>query len=255
MSTPLLVEFFNALPEDALRGHGDWPFSAGDHKDPNASAKNRSTPTPQSRTGGKARRRAAIHVFTKQVAARYNEGTLLRLLATGAVAARRAAVFALGLLGSPAANDVLAARLHDEDEVVARMAGDALWNLWFRGDNPAHSDELYRLSKLRDREKALAGLSELITRAPRFAEAYNQRAILYFRLEQFDRSAADCEATLRLNPHHFGAQAGLGQCYLRLRKHRAALKAFRVALRINPRLEGIAETVRALENTLGEEGR
>jgi tetratricopeptide (TPR) repeat protein len=249
MSTPLLIEFFNALPEDALRGSGDWPFSRveGD-KDSRVPAKSKST-------GGKARRRAAIHVFTRKVQEHYNEGTLLRILQSGKASHRRAAIFALGLLGSPAANDILAVHLRDEDEETARLAGDALWSLWFRGDNPAHSDELYRLTRMRDREKALTKLGELITRAPRFAEAYNQRAILHFRLEQYDRSAADCEAALRLNPHHFGAQAGLGQCYLRLRKYKAALKAFRLALRINPRLEGIAETVKALENTLGEEGR
>jgi tetratricopeptide (TPR) repeat protein len=249
MSTPLLVEFFNVLPEDALRGQGDWPtgrFHAD--KDASRSSKGRAT-------GGKARRRAAIHVFRKQVQERYNEGTLLRLLQSADITARRAAIFALGLLGSPAANDALAACLHDEDEDAAYLAGEALWNLWFRGDNPGHSDELYRLARLRDTEKALAGLNELIVRAPRFAEAYNQRAILYYRMEQYDRAAADCETTLRLNPHHFGAQSGLGGCYLGMRKHRAALKALRTALRMNPRLESIAETVRALENTLGEDGR
>ncbi len=40
-----------------------------------------------------------------------------------------------------------------------------------------------------------------------------------------------------------------------MRKHRAALKAFRNALRINPYMDGVAETIRALENALGEEGR
>jgi tetratricopeptide (TPR) repeat protein len=249
MSTPLLVEFFNALPEDALRGQGDWPFSRSESdKDAGRSTKGRAT-------GGKARRRAAIHIFRKQVQERYNEGTLLRLLQSPCVAPRRAAIFALGLVGSPAANDALAACLHDDDEDAAIMAGEALWSLWFRGDNPGHSDELYRLVRMRDSEKALTGLNELIIRAPRFAEAYNQRAILYYRLEQYDRAAADCETALRLNPHHFGAQAGLGGCFLRMRKNRAALKALRIALRMNPRLESIAETVRALENTLGDDGR
>jgi hypothetical protein len=42
---------------------------------------------------------------------------------------------------------------------------------------------------------------------------------------------------------------------MQLRKHRAALKAFRAALRINPHLDGVADTVRALETALGEEGR
>ncbi|MFO0877943.1 MAG: tetratricopeptide repeat protein [Gemmataceae bacterium] len=248
MSVPLLVEFFNALPEDALRGGLDWPVSQ-------SIGERTERPTTTGKGGGKARRRAAIHVFTKQVQHHYFEGTLLRLLDHDEPQTRRAAVFALGLLGSPGINDLLAAHLHDEDEEVSRLASEALWSLWFRGDNTTHSDELYRILRLRDRDKALEALNDLIERAPRFAEAYNQRAILYFRLERYDRSAADCEAVLKLNPHHFGAQAGLGQCHLRLRKHRSALRAFRAALRIFPYLDGVAETVRALENTLGEEGR
>jgi tetratricopeptide (TPR) repeat protein len=243
MGTPLLVEFFSALPEDAVQEAPDLPASRSADRDGQAR---------KPATGGKARRRAAIHVFCKQVQERYTEGTLLRLLQVGDVSARRASVFALGLLGSMASNEALAACLHDEDEEVARLASDALWTLWFRGDTSPHSDELHRIVRAREPEKALAGLNDLIGRAPQFAEAYNQRAIVYFRLEQFDRSAADCEAALKLNPQHFGAQAGLGQCYLRLRKHRAALRAFKVALRINPRLEGVAEAVRTLENTLGE---
>jgi tetratricopeptide (TPR) repeat protein len=247
MSAPLLAEFFLSLPEEAIRDVPGLPVRRHYEEDEQT--------TRRPPTGGMAKRRAAIHVFCKRVNERYNEGTLLRLVQTGNVLSRRAAVFALGLLGSPAVHDALVACLHDDDEGVARLTVDALWSLWFRGDNPAHSDELHRLVRLEDIGKLLAGLDDLIARAPSFAEPYNQRAIAHFRLGHYDRSAADCEAVLKLNPHHFGAQAGLGQCLLRLRKHRAALRAFRIALRINPRLDGVAEAVRTLENTLGEEGR
>jgi tetratricopeptide (TPR) repeat protein len=227
VSTALLVQFYNELPEGR---DGEGPDK------------------------NKALRQAAREAFKKRVAQRYSEGTLMRLLEHGEPRARRAALLALGMLGTMHANEAIAARLHDEVE-LSHLAADALWSLWFRADTPAHNEELQRLVRLRDREKALAGLDALIIRAPGFAEAYNQRAILNFRLKQFERSIADCEKTLELNPHHFGAQAGIGQCYLQLRKHRAALKAFRSALRINPHMDGIAETVRALENALGEEGR
>jgi tetratricopeptide (TPR) repeat protein len=247
MSAPLLVEFFLALPEEAIRDVPGRPiqrqFEDGDS----------STRRPAS--GGTAKRRAAVHVFCKRVQERYTEGTLLRLLEVGDVSARRAAVYALGLLGSLPVNESLARCLHDPDEETTRLATDALWSLWFRGDDPAHSDALHRLVRLEDMEKLLAGLDNLIRQAPRFAEAYNQRALAHFRLRHYDRSAADCEMVLKLNPHHFGAQAGLGQCWLQMRRHRAALRAFRVALRINPRLEGVAEAVRVLENRLGEDGR
>ena len=225
MSNSLLVEFFNQIPEG------------------------RSEDKP------KMTRKEAIEVFKRQVAERYNEGTLLRVLEHGDSCSRRAALLALGLLGTMDACSVIASRLHDEDREICQTAADTLWTLWFRADSPANNEELQRLARLRDRQKALAGLDALILRAPEFAEAYNQRAIVHFRLKQFDRCIADCEKALELNPHHFGAQAGLGQCYLQMRKHRAALKAFRHALRINPQMDGVAETIRALENALGEEGR
>ncbi len=179
----------------------------------------------------------------------------MRVLEHGDGCSRRAALLALGLLGTTDSCSVIASRLHDEDREVSQTAADTLWTLWFRGDNPANNEELQRLARMRDRRKALAGLDALILRAPEFAEAYNQRAIVHFRLKQFDRCIADCEKVLELNPHHFGAQAGLGQCYLQMRKHRPALRAFRHALRINPNMDGVAETIRALENALGEEGR
>jgi tetratricopeptide (TPR) repeat protein len=244
MSTALLVDYFQQLPERVVRGPGASPPGAADPGEPARPA-----------GLGKARWRVAVDAFKKETTNRYTEGTLLRLLVNPDPCARRAAVFALGLVGSPEVNSALAACLHDDDADVPYLAAEALWVLWFRGANSAQSGELIRLVRLRDRQQALAGLDKLLQEAPLFAEAYNQRAILNFRLRQYDRSVTDCEKTLELNQHHFGAQAGLGQCYLQLRKQRAALKALRGALRINPHLDGVAETVRALEKTLGEEGR
>jgi hypothetical protein len=47
----------------------------------------------------------------------------------------------------------------------------------------------------------------------------------------------------------------MAQCFMKLHKPRAALRAFRNAFRINPGLEGIEDTIRALEDVLGEEGK
>ena len=138
--------------------------------------------------------------FLNLARARYTEGTLLRLLDAADARAKRAALLALGKIGGMTANDSVAARLQDEDAEVRQLAADALWGLWFRADTDENNQELQRLVRLRDREKALAGLDQLIERAPHFAEAYNQRAILFFRLKQYDRSIADCEKALRAQP-------------------------------------------------------
>jgi tetratricopeptide (TPR) repeat protein len=193
--------------------------------------------------------------FKQEAAGRYSEGTLQRLLSEANSDARRSAVMALGLVGSMASNKAVAGRLHDNDAQVRRLAADALWALWFRAGTEAHNLELQRLMRLREPQQALVGFESLLKKAPTLAEAYNQRAILHFRLERYEDSAADCETALKLNPFHFGAQSGMGQCYLKLRKPKAALRAFQSALRINPNLEGVEETIRALEEVLGEEGK
>ncbi|HTU92981.1 MAG TPA: hypothetical protein VMF69_23065, partial [Gemmataceae bacterium] len=69
MGNCLLVEFYQQIPEDP-------------HAKP------------------KVTRKEAIEVFKHCVAKRYNEGTLLRLLANGDSQSRRAALLALSLLGT-----------------------------------------------------------------------------------------------------------------------------------------------------------
>src|SRR2546422_444778 len=75
--------------------------------------------------------------------------------------------------------------------------------------------------------------------APELAEAWNQRAIAYFNMGRFTDSIRDCRQALELNPHHFGAAIGMGQCYLQLNDRTAALESFRRALKLNPNLEGV----------------
>jgi tetratricopeptide (TPR) repeat protein len=193
--------------------------------------------------------------FKRKTAARYTEGTLQRLAEASDADARCAAVLALGLLGTMASNETLADRLHDEEPQVRRFASEALWAMWFRGPNAAHGEELRRLVRLTDRADVLAGLDALIGAAPNFAEAYNQRAILHFRNRDFEKALADCEHVLEHNPYHFGALSGMAECYVNLRRPRAALRVYRQAYRINPNLGGVEESIRALEEALGEEHR
>jgi tetratricopeptide (TPR) repeat protein len=229
---PLLLNYYQLLPEPDPQ------------KDPQRWAK---------------QYRTSLAKFKRSVTARYCEATLERLLYAPVAEVRQAAILALGLAGTMNVNASLAARLHDEEPAVAELAADALWSLWFRADMPENNDELQRLMQMEvtadDADVVLAGLSELVGRSPRFAEAYNQRAIVYFRTGAFGKSIADCEKALRLNPYHFGAASGMAQCFMKQKKLRAALRSYRRANRINPRLDGVREVIESLERTLGEEGK
>jgi tetratricopeptide (TPR) repeat protein len=220
----LLVEYFNELPRE-------------------------------DKAASRRRVEAALEKFKKLTSGRYTEGTLQRLLESSDTRARRAAVLALGMLGTMKSNALLAGMLGDEDSGVRQLAVDALWSLWFRADTEANNQELRRLQRLNDSEKKKLALDVLIQKAPGFAEAYNQRAILHYQLGELQKSIADCEKVLKLNPHHFGAQVGMAQCYMGLGKTKAALRAFRCAMKIHPGLEGVEDQIRLLEQALDEEGK
>jgi len=82
---------------------------------------------------------------------------------------------------------------------------------------------------------------------PDFAEAYNQCAIAYFFLGQWDQSIACCQRTIDLIPEHFGAVAGMGHACTQLNQLGRALSCYRTALRINPRMPAIARLIAGLE--------
>lgn len=228
MSTPLLVELFDRLP----------PLHPGDDEELWAAGV-----------------RGAMQEFRSAVRGRYTEGTLQRLLGSADAKARRAAVLALGLIGTMDSNAAVAGVLGDEDPLVQRFASDALWELWFRGGTAEQNRALQQAVRKADGQPAAArsAFDDLIARAPGFAEAYNQRAVWFFKRGEFARAVEDCEAVLRLNPFHFGAAAGMGQCYLKLKKPRAALRAFRLAVQINPTFDHLRDTIRALEEALDKE--
>ncbi len=193
--------------------------------------------------------------FRDRVEARYSEEALCRLLAESSGATtRRATVVALGSLGHfPRSNPVLGRAMRDPDPVVRRLAEDALWSLWFRADTPENNRTLKQVVQLAGRgefERAEALATRLIAMAPRFAEAYNQRAILYFEQGRFEESAQDCRRVVSLNPYHFGALSGLAQCELRLNRPAEALGALRRVSRLQPYNMGLRDNIRLLEARL-----
>lgn len=197
--------------------------------------------------------------FRERVAARYTEETLCRVLASSPqVTARRGAVLALGVLGTfDGCNSLLGRALRDEDGVVRTMAERALWVIWFRADAPENNQALEDVRALIAAEhcdEAVDRATRLLSRAPRFAEAYNQRAIAYFKLGRFADSAEDCIKTLTINPYHVGALGGLAQCQLELDQPREALKTLRRGLKIQPHSEALNDHVRLLEARLESDG-
>jgi tetratricopeptide (TPR) repeat protein len=194
--------------------------------------------------------------FIRSVAEYYMTSTLGRLVQAAERATRRAATLALGFLGDIQHNQVLGRALHDSDRGVRLIAESAIREIWKRDGADSHQKQLdiiVRLCAARQYEAAVQAATILIEECPWYAEAWNQRAIAFFQLRRFESSADDCQQTLELNPYHFAAAVGMGQCYLELSDPVAALECFRRSLKLNPNLDGVRAQIQQLQRSL--EGR
>jgi len=193
--------------------------------------------------------------FVAAISHRYDAATLERLLSTGDRYSRRAAVLAIGMVGDYGSNSVVGKALVDGDRGVRTLAENAIRNLWGRVGTAAQRQALKKTIDL-NRRKEYAQAIELATRllheCPWIAAAWCQRGTAYFHRCQYDHAIRDCNQALEINPYHFTAAAGIGQCFLLMNNVAAALDAFRRALRLNPSMEEVRAQVVKLQRSLQE---
>ena len=177
---------------------------------------------------------------------------IVDLLRSDHTDARKVALLALGLVGEGCCVKELARHLRDPDQVVNEMAEHALWSIWFRsGKNCQANRHLAAATTAmsrRDFASALLSCDEAIRLDPDFAEAYNQRAIAHYLMEQYKESIEDCWRATERMPCHFGAWAGMGHCYAHLGQNRQALESYERALQINPHLDCVRQAVGELKS-------
>ena len=142
--------------------------------------------------------------------------------------------------------------LRGDDPAAAATAAAALWEMWHASGVPEIDKLLQRGIEAMERGDLLAAealFTDIIRRAPDFAEGWNKRATVRYLGDNHAAAIADCEETLARKPHHFGALAGQGLCHMALGQHREAADLFRRTLTVYPHLEAARRNLAA---ALGE---
>jgi len=169
-----------------------------------------------------------------------------RSRSNGAILATRILAICGGLLiGGSAFADQSDPRLADlfsrlQAAPSATHASDLearIWSIWSEtGD--ADIDKVYQVGNqalaIGDLATALKIFDAVVAKAPDFAEGWNKRATIYYLMGRYQESLADIDHTLELEPHHFGALAGLGLVNIELERDEAALDAFERVLKVSP---------------------
>ncbi|MEH2066618.1 MAG: tetratricopeptide repeat protein [Nostoc sp.] len=127
--------------------------------------------------------------------------------------------------------------LKNPDATIREQATRKIWRIWFQQKGIYGLERIDRSQKLLDAgeiTEAETDLTELLKEQPDFAEAWNRRAFLYYSIGDYQKSLADCQIVVQINPIHFGALHGMGLCYAALGKYSEAIRAFKRALEIQP---------------------
>lgn len=146
-------------------------------------------------------------------------------------------------------------RLGDPEASNWREVEQEIWQRWSQSGSPTADLLLQRGRDAMEEGETRAAIEHLtaaIDHAPDFAEAYNARATAFYEQGNFGPAMSDIEATLRLNPRHFGAMMGLAAILEQIGHSRDALSVYRAVEQIHPHRDNLTDALARLERELGD---
>ena len=113
-----------------------------------------------------------------------------------------------------------------------------IWSIWNEHPNNKELTERLKfgteLMQYGDYNYALKVFDNILATDPKWPEAWNKRATVYFLMNDFTNSLNDIDRVLRIEPRHFGALSGQARIFLKLQKYEKAIKSIERALKFYP---------------------
>jgi len=133
------------------------------------------------------------------------------------------------------------------DAESAKQVENRIWALWLASGSDTCNLLMTRVKAAIDGENydlAVHLLDAIIEIRPKYVEAWNRRATVFFLKRDYGSALTDLRQVLAREPRHFGALSGLGAILQDIGDEKDALDAYRRALAVHPRLKGIPDRVK-----------
>jgi|TARA_B110000238_G_scaffold98279_1_gene106992 tetratricopeptide (TPR) repeat protein len=120
----------------------------------------------------------------------------------------------------------------------AALLENKIWSIW--NEHPTNNKLTDRLEfgmelmQYGDYNYALKVFDNILNTDPKWPEAWNKRATLYFLMSQFTNSLDDIDKVLSIEPRHFGALSGQARIFIKLQKYEKAITSIERALKFYP---------------------
>jgi len=138
----------------------------------------------------------------------------------------------------------------------AVLLEEKIWSIW--NEHPTNNRLTERLEfgtelmQYGNYNYALKVFNNIIITDPKWSEAWNKRATLYFLMSEFTNSLDDIDKVLNLEPRHFGALSGQARIFIKLQKYENAIKSIENALKFYPSFKS-GEMIPEIERLIKEE--
>jgi tetratricopeptide (TPR) repeat protein len=138
----------------------------------------------------------------------------------------------------------------------AALLEEKIWSIW--NEHPTNNRLTERLEfgtelmQYGDYSYALRVFNNIIVTDPKWSEAWNKRATVYFLMSQFTDSLNDIDKVLIIEPRHFGALSGQARIFIKLQKYEKAIKSIEEALKFYPSFRS-GEMIPEIERLIREE--
>lgn len=147
-------------------------------------------------------------------------------------------VFVIGLPALAVPSDEMFEKLKQApSESEANDIAQDIWASWMESGSPTVDMMMQRgvdAQMTGDTVTARTFYDRAIMIKPDYEQAWFRRAGIFLSEENFPEALRDLNETLKLEPRHFGAWAGLGTMFEAMGANEQALEAWREALAIYP---------------------
>ena len=131
-----------------------------------------------------------------------------------------------------------------------------IWSVWNKHPNDDKlTDKMEfgtELMQYGNYNYALRVFDNILMPDPKWSEAWNKRATVYFLMNKLTNSLDDIDKVLSIEPRHFGALSGQARIFIKLQKYEKAIKSIEKTLEFYPSFKS-RELIPEIERLIKEE--
>ena len=139
---------------------------------------------------------------------------------------------------------------------TAKLLENKIWSIWHKHPNNIRLTERLdfgtELMQYGNYDYAVKVFNNIIATDPKWSEAWNKRATVFFLMNQYTKSLNDIEMVLSIEPRHFGALSGQARIFIKLQEYEKAIISLEKALKFYPSMKS-GELIPEIERLIKEE--